>query len=48
MRIDELQQVCGKPNVVEPYNSQVRRFNLAVLLSTLLVAGAGIALLALF
>jgi hypothetical protein len=39
MQIEELQQVCGKRNLMDPYNSQKRRFNLAVLLGTLLVAG---------
>jgi hypothetical protein len=48
MRIEEFQQRSGKVNTLEPYNEQMRRFNLTVILGTLLVTGVGVALLALF
>ena len=48
MRIEESQQGSRKVGTLELYNEQMRRFNLAVILVTLLVTGVGVALLALF
>jgi hypothetical protein len=47
MRIGEFQQARREANILDLYDGQMRRFNLAVLLGTLVLACAAIAFLAL-
>ena len=48
MRIGQFQQVLCKASVLDLYDAEMMRFNLVVLFVTLVVAGVGIALLALW